>query len=64
MKTSGSMLDVQHASDKNREDLTFMVAVYKERADIHARLAEQVKKGETLDPLFPDLLRGYGPLQG
>jgi hypothetical protein len=54
---------VQHASDKNRQELTFMVAVYKERADIHARLAEQIRKGETPDPLIPNV-GGYGPLQG
>jgi hypothetical protein len=54
---------VQQASDKNRQELTFMCAVYKERADIYARLAEQLRKGETPDPLIP-IVGGNGSEHG
>jgi hypothetical protein len=43
----------QHASDKNRRDLALMSAVYKERADLHARLVEQLRRGEEVAPLIP-----------
>jgi len=44
---------VERASEKNRQELTFMCAVYKERADLHARLARQLRNGETPEPLIP-----------
>lgn len=44
---------VQYATEKNWPELTFMCAVYKERADLHARLAQQVRNGETPEPLIP-----------
>ena len=43
----------QHASDKNRQDLALMSAVYKERADIHARLIEQLRCGDEVRPFTP-----------
>jgi hypothetical protein len=43
----------QRASDKNIQDLALMSAVYKERADIHARLVEQLRRGEEIAPLIP-----------
>jgi hypothetical protein len=43
----------QHASDKNRQDLALMSAVYKERADIHARLIEQLRRGDEVRPFTP-----------
>jgi hypothetical protein len=47
---------VEHASEKNRQELTFMCAVYKERADLHARLARQLRNGETPDTLVPSVI--------
>jgi hypothetical protein len=46
---------VQHATEKNQQELTFMCAVYKERADLHARLAQQVRNGETPEALIPSV---------
>jgi hypothetical protein len=37
-----------------KDELLLMSAVYQERADIHARLVEQLRRGEDIAPLIPN----------
>lgn len=36
-----------------KEELLLMSAVYQERADIHERLLEQLRRGESIAPVIP-----------
>jgi hypothetical protein len=38
---------------RKKEEFMFMSAVYQERADIHAHLVEQLRRGENIAPLIP-----------
>ena len=62
MKTSESILEVRaaahcesmtpHSDAGKKDELLLMSAVYKERADIHAHLVEQLRRGENIAPLI------------
>lgn len=46
-------LGAQLLDPGEKEESMFMSAVYQERADIHAHLVEQLRRGEDIAPLIP-----------
>jgi hypothetical protein len=46
-------LGAQLLDPGKKEEFVFMSAVYQERADIHAHLVDQLRRGEDIAPLIP-----------
>jgi hypothetical protein len=46
-------LGAQLVDPSKKEESMFMSAVYQERADIHAHLVDQLRRGEDIAPLIP-----------